>query len=222
MLCVEAGSLFAVLGLFIVQTFYKALLFMSAGNIITANDGKEEITELSSAAMSKPMLAATLIGVLSIAAIFPFAGFFAKYAIMHSATSIVTYALLLAIELTTSLYIFRWLFLPRKNTAYKSSFNYVTLPKTMKGALLAAAVLCAAASLVYFYLPALLGYRDCDALLHDLPARFRQQEKRSAQVPCLRGLCQRAALTCNRAPLHLCAYAQPLCEFNSSVCRTAS
>ena len=58
------NAVIAALLLFVVQTFYKALLFMSAGAIMKANNNEGEIDRIRTSSAGKPLLIAILIGVL--------------------------------------------------------------------------------------------------------------------------------------------------------------
>jgi NADH-quinone oxidoreductase subunit L len=111
------GGVYAALVLFFVQSFYKALLFMGAGSLTKANNDESDIFKIFNSQSDKPVYAAMLVGVLSIAGIWPLSGFFGKYALSAVAQSnTLIYAVLLLLELGSSVYIFRWLFLPmRKN-----------------------------------------------------------------------------------------------------------
>ena len=118
------NNLLAALLLFIVQTFYKALLFMGAGYVMKANDGEEDIFKVYNIKKNKMLFATVVIGVLSLAGVAPFGGFFAKASLDSSATDIYVYAALLAFDLLSSMYIFRWLIVPSgksdKNMQYKA------------------------------------------------------------------------------------------------------
>jgi NADH:ubiquinone oxidoreductase subunit 5 (subunit L)/multisubunit Na+/H+ antiporter MnhA subunit len=150
------NSIPAAITLFIVQGFYKALLFMSAGVMIKANDDEEDSRKLTSIFSYKPLAIATIIAVLSIAGIFPLSGFFAKFGIESAANNFLVYALLLLIEFITSLYIFRWLFIPSKQKKTKNA-EYSLSPKSMLIPIYVLAGFVAAATLVYLYSPSYIS-----------------------------------------------------------------
>ncbi len=156
------GSLIAAMMLFVVQTFYKALLFMDAGSMIKANDSEEDMDRLYNAPKYKWLLVPIVIGVVSLAGLYPVSGFFGKAAVDASANNMIIYAVLLAIGLGSSLYIFRWMFVPlRKKSGRKADAaarNYRTLPVSMilPMYILSLFVLLTGFA-VYRYLPVYLG-----------------------------------------------------------------
>ncbi len=156
------GAFAAAILLFIVQAFYKALLFMDAGVIMRANEENENIFKLYGSKAKKTMLYATLFGVVSIAGIFPLGGFFGKAAIGSAAasTNIIAYVLLLAIELATGFYIFRWYFIPMREPPQTDESRirgaYRVMPKSMVIPSIILAILTALSAGAYYYLPMLL------------------------------------------------------------------
>jgi NADH-quinone oxidoreductase subunit L len=155
------GSLPAAIALFFVQTFYKALLFMSAGAIMKANDDKEDIYKIYGASLNRYLFAAMAIGVLSIAGIFPLSGFFGKAMVESAAMpNIIAYTLILIVELGTGLYIFRWMFVVSRKSYEQSSMlklNYGSIPKSMTAPMYMLAAAVIVASVAYLYLP---GYTN--------------------------------------------------------------
>jgi NADH-quinone oxidoreductase subunit L len=154
------GSLIAAMLLFVVQTFYKALLFMGAGSIIKANDGEENIENLYNSGSHLNILIPIIIGVISLAGIFPLGGFFGKAAVSAS-SNVSVYIVLIIIAFISNLYIFRWLFVPlrtkfHKNRAVKQT-NFKTLPKSMIAPMYILAVLVLISGLAYFYVPKYLS-----------------------------------------------------------------
>ncbi len=152
------GSIPAAIMLFVVQTFYKALLFMSAGSIMRGNNEKENIFALSGTSSNKLLFGITIVGVLSIAGIFPFSGFFGKIGLSISAPGVFIYLVLATIEFGSSIYIFRWLLVPmRKPAAPVTVSRLRSLPKSMIAPGIVLAALVFAADAAYFMLPPYLG-----------------------------------------------------------------
>lgn len=155
------GSILAAMMLFVVQTFYKALLFMSAGSIMKANNYEEDIRKIHNSANYLAIFIPTIIGVASLAGLYPLSGFFGKAALDLSTSNIAIYILLLLIGFVSNLYIFRWLLVPLQKKNDKKTAqargSYKTLPKSMILASCTLAVLVIAASAAYFYLPGYLA-----------------------------------------------------------------
>lgn len=165
----DLGLMFVAVGLnafgaavllFVVQAFYKALLFMSAGSIMKANDGEENIFKIFGSASNKLLFATMLIGVLSLAGIFPLSGFLGKIGIDVSANSMLIYVVLALIEFGSSIYIFRWLFVPMRksdNESLKAEFRRI--PKSMLLPPVILAIFVFIGDFIYYYMPNYLGIR---------------------------------------------------------------
>ena len=105
-------------GMFHLMThaFFKALLFMTAGVVIHALSGEQDIRRMGGLGRELPRTAqAFLIGTLSLAAIPPFAGFFSKDAILANALAagtlgVILFAMGIAGSFLTAVYSFRLLF----------------------------------------------------------------------------------------------------------------
>ncbi|MDQ3890070.1 MAG: NADH-quinone oxidoreductase subunit L [Actinomycetota bacterium] len=105
-------------GMFHLMThaFFKALLFMAAGVVIHALLGEQDIRKMGALGRQLPWTYRfTLIGALALAAIFPFAGFWSKDAILASAANAGTLGWILwgagaAGAFLTALYTFRMVF----------------------------------------------------------------------------------------------------------------
>jgi NADH-quinone oxidoreductase subunit L len=68
------------------HAFFKALLFLAAGSVIHAIGGEQDLRKMGGLWRKLPVTCAvTTVGVLAIAGIFPFAGFFSKDAILYAA-----------------------------------------------------------------------------------------------------------------------------------------
>jgi NADH-quinone oxidoreductase subunit L len=154
-------AMMAALMLFLVQTFYKALLFMSAGAIMKANDNEESIDRMESYTAGRALLVAMAIGALSMAGIVPLSGFFGKIGVESSANNVLVYAVLVAIGFASSIYTFRWLFIPLRKSSDQTRttrINFELIPRAMLVPIYTLAALAVAGSLAYVYLPAYLGY----------------------------------------------------------------
>ena len=116
------NALPAALLLFTVQTFYKALLFMSAGTIMKANSDEVDIYRVKAFGRSRAIFIMALVGALSIAGIFPFSGFLGKASADAAASSnLPVYVVLTIVDFLTAMYIFRWLFVPMRQQAESQS-----------------------------------------------------------------------------------------------------
>ena len=161
----DLGLMFVAIGLnalpaalifFTVQALYKALLLMSSGTIMKANDDRTSIYRVSSFGRNRLLFVSALIGALSISGIFPFSGFFGKVAVDSAASSnAIVYAVLTAVDFLTALYIFRWLLVPMENqkkahqTVY--SAGYSLLKKSMQIPQLVLAILIILFSIIFVY-----------------------------------------------------------------------
>ncbi len=158
------GAILAALLLFIVQTFYKALMFMNAGSIMKANDEETNIYKIYSFGGNKTLLAAAVIGSLSLAGVFPFSGFLGKAAIDTSASSnIMVYLILVALDFLTAFYIFRWLFVPMKQQKSnprdsRIGTNFAYAKKSMIVPQLILSVIVIGVSLFAFYMNSISQY----------------------------------------------------------------
>jgi len=97
------------------HAFFKALLFLSAGSVIHALGGEQDIRKMGGLSKKIPWTHAVfLIGTLAIAGIFPLAGFWSKDEIMAHAFvhhHYVLYAMAAIGALLTSFYMFRLTYL---------------------------------------------------------------------------------------------------------------
>ncbi len=99
------------------HAFFKALLFLSAGAVIHAVGGEQDLRKMGGLWKKLPLtFAVTTVGVLAIAGIPPFAGFFSKDAILyaaylHGGNGMILWTVGLVTALLTSFYMFRLLYL---------------------------------------------------------------------------------------------------------------
>jgi NADH-quinone oxidoreductase subunit L len=97
----------------VTHAFFKALLFLAAGSVIHAMGGEQDLRKLGGLWKKLPVtFTVTTVGVLAIAGIYPFAGFFSKDAILYAAflqgaNGRVLWSVGLATALLTSFYMFR-------------------------------------------------------------------------------------------------------------------
>ena len=158
LVAVASGALIAAIYFFIVQSFYKALLFFSAGGVMHATD-EESIDRIRGMSSNKLLYVSTLFGVLSVAGMIPFSGFFASAAIGSSVFSnLVVYALITLVGLGTSFFIFRWFFMiSGPDKAGETALRYKALPKAMVYPAVLLAVLTLAGSSIFFLIPGFLS-----------------------------------------------------------------
>jgi NADH-quinone oxidoreductase subunit L len=106
-------------GIFHVMThaFFKALLFLASGSVIHGMDGEQDVRKMGGLAQYMPTTKnVSLIGVLAIAGVPIFAGFWSKDAILTSAFSspfgggvgIFCWLIALAVAVLTAFYMWRW------------------------------------------------------------------------------------------------------------------
>ena len=144
------GSIVAAVMLFIFQTFYKGLVFMNAGVVMKANKERDDIRKIAGSKRLS-ILVPTIIAVASLAGVFPLGGFFGKIAVESAVSNYAVYAILLAAELVSSMYIFRWLFTPLSKDKSKIKTDY-KMPISMTAAiyLLVLALLASSAAWIYY------------------------------------------------------------------------
>jgi NADH-quinone oxidoreductase subunit L len=110
---------------FMTHAFFKALLFMSAGIIIHALGGEQDIRKMGGLAAKLPFAFWTfLAGTVAIAGIFPFSGFFSKDAVLEAVLTRhhpILFALSVAAAGLTAFYMFRLFFLTFLSGAYRGS-----------------------------------------------------------------------------------------------------
>jgi NADH-quinone oxidoreductase subunit L len=180
----DIGIMFIALGflsipaaiiLFFVQTFYKALLFLSAGTVIAANNGEENITKSYGLKSNKILLTITIIAALSLIGLFPLSGFFGKAAVATAASgNIIVYIILNLVELISAVYMIRWVYYisrqPTKERRAELSISYKILPKCLIAAGVVVLALLIASSAYPLYLTGFMGWNVNIILIEALTA----------------------------------------------------
>ena len=113
MLALGAGSLTSSFFHLMTHAFFKAMLFLSAGAVMHAMAEEADIFKMGGLRKKMPVTFATMtIGVLAIAGIPPFAGFFSKDEILAAAAAVSTplYVLAVVTAFMTAFYMARLLF----------------------------------------------------------------------------------------------------------------
>jgi len=122
-LAVGVGAYAAGAFHFMTHAFFKALLFLSAGIVIHALSGEQDIRKMGGLAVRLPFAYWTfLIGTVAIAGIFPFSGFFSKDAVLEQVLAhrhVWLYWFAVAAAGLTAFYMFRLLFLTFFSGAYR-------------------------------------------------------------------------------------------------------
>ena len=137
----------AALYIFIVQTFYKALLFFYSGILYKAN-GTEDITKMKNATQMKPIMISGIIGIAALTGLVPFSTFFANSMLDVSAlgSGLIILAAIIIVDFLLSIMMFRWLLLPyakeqKKASAAELNLQYKLAKKPMLYSLYAFALL---------------------------------------------------------------------------------
>jgi len=155
-------------GIFHLMThaFFKALLFLSAGSVIHAMGGEQDMWHMGGLASKiKVTFWCMLFGTIAIAGFFPFAAFFSKDAILfaafnseHSGKALYAVGLLAAV--LTSFYMFRliWLTFFTQKRYDEHHVHVHESPKNMTVPLMILAFLSLTGG--WFAFPALLGGKD--------------------------------------------------------------
>ena len=154
------NAIAAAMLLFIVQALYKAAIFMGAGSIMRANDEETNIYANYGSSRRKLLLIPNIIAAASLAGIFPLSGFFGKFAVESSASGPI-YIILLLIDVASSAYIFRWLFIPMRKPERTSTSNarYARIPRSMLAPELVLSAAIIAAAYIFVELPKLTGLK---------------------------------------------------------------
>ena len=122
-LAVGVGAYAAGAFHFMTHAFFKALLFLSAGIVIHALSGEQDIRKMGGLAVRLPFAYWTfLVGTVAIAGIPPFSGFFSKDAVLEQVLAhrhLWLYWLAVAAAGLTAFYMFRLLYLTFLRGAYR-------------------------------------------------------------------------------------------------------
>ena len=155
-------------GIFHLMThaFFKALLFLSAGSVIHAMGGEQDMWHMGGLASKiKVTFWCMLFGTIAIAGFFPFAAFFSKDAILFAAFNSqnggkALYGVGLFAAILTSFYMFRliWLTFFGKNRYDEHHVHVHESPKNMTVPLMILALLSLTGG--WFAFPALWGGKD--------------------------------------------------------------
>jgi NADH-quinone oxidoreductase subunit L len=155
-------------GIFHLMThaFFKALLFLSAGSVIHAMGGEQDMWHMGGlSSRIKVTFWCMLFGTIAIAGFFPFAAFFSKDAILFAAFNSehggkALYAVGLFAAILTSFYMFRlvWLTFFGKNRFDEHHVHVHESPKNMTIPLMILAFLSLTGG--WFAFPALFGGKD--------------------------------------------------------------
>jgi NADH-quinone oxidoreductase subunit L len=155
-------------GIFHLMThaFFKALLFLSAGSVIHAMGGEQDMWHMGGLRSKiKVTFWCMLFGTIAIAGFFPFAAFFSKDAILFAAFNSehggkALYAVGLFAAILTSFYMFRlvWLTFFGKNRYDEHHVHVHESPKNMTVPLMILALLSLTGG--WFAFPALWGGKD--------------------------------------------------------------
>lgn len=152
LLAIGNNALLAAIYFFFIQSFYKALLFFSAGTSMRSS-GEEDIRKMSGLKSNKIVYLTALFGVLALAGFLPFSGFFSSLGISSSFTSnLFTFAFISLISLGTSFYIFRWFMLLSKKSSATVALSYKVQPLGANAVVLVLAALTLASSIFFFFL----------------------------------------------------------------------
>lgn len=148
-----SGAILASLYFFIVQSFYKALLFFNAGAVMESTD-KNDIREIRGMSSNKAMYLTVIVGVVSLAGFFPFSGFFSGTSLASSFSSnLYVFAFISLIGFSTSFFIFRWMLLPSRKPDPSSTRQRLNVPSPMLASMVIAAALALASAAAFFVLP---------------------------------------------------------------------
>jgi NADH-quinone oxidoreductase subunit L len=131
----------------VTHAFFKALLFLAAGSVIHGLGGEQDLRKMGGLWKKLPVtFAVATVGVLAIAGIFPFAGFFSKDAILYAAflqgtNGRVLWFVGVVTALLTSFYMFRLWYLAFLGKSRSEEVHPHESPWSMRGPLVILALL---------------------------------------------------------------------------------
>jgi NADH-quinone oxidoreductase subunit L len=129
------------------HAFFKALLFLAAGSVIHGLGGEQDLRKMGGLWRKLPVtFTVTTVGVLAIAGIYPFAGFFSKDAILYAAflqgtNGKILYSVGLLTALLTAFYMFRLWYMTFLGEPHSQQIHPHESPWSMRGPLLILAAL---------------------------------------------------------------------------------
>jgi NADH-quinone oxidoreductase subunit L len=129
------------------HAFFKALLFLAAGSVIHSLGGEQDLRKMGGLWRKLPItFAVTTVGILAIAGIFPFAGFYSKDAILYAAFLQQPYGKILwfvglVTALLTAFYMFRLWYMAFLGEPRSPQGHVHECPWSMRGPLLILAFL---------------------------------------------------------------------------------
>jgi NADH-quinone oxidoreductase subunit L len=131
----------------VTHAFFKALLFLAAGSVIHGLGGEQDLRKMGGLWKKLPItFAVTTVGVLAIAGIWPFAGFYSKDAILYAAflqgpNGQALWLVGAVTALLTSFYMFRLWYLAFWGKSRSEDVHAHESPWSMRGPLLLLALL---------------------------------------------------------------------------------
>jgi NADH-quinone oxidoreductase subunit L len=139
------------------HAFFKALLFLAAGAVIHSLGGEQDLRKMGGLWRKLPVtFAVTTVGVLAIAGIYPFAGFFSKDAILYAAfnqgiNGKILYSVGLLTALLTAFYMSRLWYLAFMGKSRSPEIHPHESPWSMRGPLIILALLSICGGWIWLY-----------------------------------------------------------------------
>ena len=132
-LALGTGAYWVAIFHMVTHAFFKALLFLSAGNVIHALSGEQDLRKMGGLRRALPMThALMLVGAASAAGVPGLAGFFSKDAVLvHAWASPILYAAGVATALLTAFYMWRLMYLIFYGTAREEHLHAHEPPVVM-------------------------------------------------------------------------------------------
>jgi NADH-quinone oxidoreductase subunit L len=166
LVAVGSGAVIAAIYFFVIQSFYKALLFFTSGAVMKST-GREDLEEVGGLGNNRLLFVSTAVGVLSLAGFLPLSGGFSAAGIDSGvASNMAVYAIISAVSFLTSFFIFRWFTMiskPRVDLGTVLRYRSESRQMTYTTAVLA--VMTVASSALFFYMVPLLALGGSQAYL---------------------------------------------------------